>query len=102
MDAAEYIEVARLKTRAGVSDEEFLAAEQGVRAGLLASFPGFISRELHHTTQGEWMVVLRFKDQSSMEALLRRLKADPDTSFRTYGGLIDHSTMRLDFAWRRL
>jgi hypothetical protein len=35
-----FIEVARFKTRAGVSDQEFLAAELGVREGLLQGFPG--------------------------------------------------------------
>ena len=101
MNTSEYIEVARFRTRAGVSDAEFLAAEQAVRAGLLKDFPGVIARELHHTTQGEWMVLLRFKDQSSMDLFLKRLKDDPDTSFKTYGSLIEHSTMRIDFAWRR-
>ena len=72
-----------------------------VRDDCAKDFPGVIARELHHTTQGEWMVLLRFKDQSSMDLFLKRLKDDPDTSFKTYGSLIEHSTMRIDFAWRR-
>ena len=102
MSNPEYVEVARFKVRAGVSDEAFLDAERGVRAGMLKDFPGFLSRELHQTTHGEWMVVLRFADQPSMEALLKQLKAAPDASFKTYGSLIDHATMRMDFAWRRM
>lgn len=99
---SEFVEVARFRTRPGVTDQTFLEAEHAVRAGLLKTFPGFRSRELLQTTQGEWMVVLRFDDRPGLEALLARLKADPDASFRAYGDLIDHETMRLDFGWRRL
>lgn len=102
MNSDEYLEVARFKTRDGVTDEAFLAAERGVREGLLKTFPGFIARELHQLGPGDWLVLLRFASQATMNALLQRLKVAPDTSFSTLGSLIDHSTMRVEFASRRL
>lgn len=98
---SEYVELARFKLRNSVSDEEFLQAEESVRRGPLAKFPGFVSREVFKDEQGGWVVLLRFSDKESMGKLLASLKQALDESFIKYGSLIDRETMRIDFMCRR-
>jgi antibiotic biosynthesis monooxygenase (ABM) superfamily enzyme len=95
--SGQYVEFARFKTKAGVSDAQFLEAEQQVREGMLRTTPGYISRELYKSDAGEWVVILRFTDKASMNALLDRLKVGPDDSFKRYGSLIDRESMRAEF-----
>jgi hypothetical protein len=102
VSSTQYIEIARFKLRDAVSDEELLRAEEGVRRGPLATAPGYLSRELYRSEQGEWFVVLRFADKTSMDRLLETLRTAPDPSFVRYGALIDRDTMRVEFAWRRV
>ena len=93
----QYVEIARFKTKAGFTHEDFLKAEEGVRQGVLKTFPGYLSRELYRSEEGEWVVILRFSDMARMDALLEMLGRDPDESFKDYGNRIDRATMRLEF-----
>jgi hypothetical protein len=97
--SGQYVEFARFKTKAGITHEQFVLAEEAVRRGMLRSLPGYLSRELYRNDQGEWSVVLRFTDKASMDALLERLKEAPDESFKNFGAMIDRETMRVDFVW---
>jgi antibiotic biosynthesis monooxygenase (ABM) superfamily enzyme len=95
----QYVEIARFKTKAGFTHEDFLKAEEKVRQGMLKTFPGYLSRELYRSEDGEWVVILRFSDKASMDALIETLRLDPDESFKDYGSMIDRATMRLEFVW---
>ena len=95
----QYVEFARFRTKAGVTEEQLLRAEERVRAGMPKTFEGYLGRELFQSEAGEWTVVLRFLTRANMEALLAKLKVAPDASFRELGALIDQDTMRVDLAW---
>jgi antibiotic biosynthesis monooxygenase (ABM) superfamily enzyme len=99
---SEYVELARFRLKADVTREQFLAAEEGVRRGFLKDFPGYLSRELYRSDGGEWVVILRFTDKVSMDALLERLRSQPDETFGRYGRLIDRETMRTEFVHRQM
>jgi len=95
----QYIEIAKFKTKPGVTEDQLLAADHEVRQGMLKTSEGFLLRELHQVGPDEWIVILRFTDKASMDSMLARLKENPDASFRSLGALIDRPTMRVDSAW---
>jgi len=96
----EYIETAKFKLKEGLATEQFIEAEKGVRNGLIKTQPGFISRELGLDETGSWFMDMRFDTKANMENWFVNLKQDP--AMKTFGSMIDFSTMTTDFFIRQI
>ncbi len=91
----EYIETAKFKLKESITPERFIDAEKGVRAGLIKTQHGFISRELGLDEAGSWFMDMRFDTKANMEAWFVALKQDE--AMKKFGSMIDFSTMTTDF-----
>ncbi|OHD16012.1 MAG: hypothetical protein A2086_04830 [Spirochaetes bacterium GWD1_27_9] len=99
---SEYIEIAKFQLKAGFSDEQFLQAEQTVRKGIIKDTKGYIGRELFKNENNEWTVILRYDTKENMDALLALLKKNLHPSFQDYASMIDFSTMRKEFLFKKI
>jgi predicted ester cyclase len=95
--AAEHcFELATFRLKPGVGDGELLAIEARVRAGKIASMPGYLSRELgKDAASGEWLMVMRFDTRAHMDAWFAALSSVPE--MRELGALIEPGTMKTQF-----
>jgi hypothetical protein len=96
----EYIEIAKFKLKDGCTDKQFLDAEIAVRAGLIKSQKGFISREISKDTDGNWLMDMRFETKEEMDAWMVALKQDPN--MKVFGSMIDFQSMRMEFFTKQL
>jgi len=99
-NAVEYLETAKFRLNEGMITEQFIEAGKGVRNGLIGTQPGFISRELGLDETGSWFMDMRFDIKSNMGNWFLTLKQDP--AMKTFGSMIDFSTMTTDFFIRQI
>ncbi len=84
------IEYAKFKLKTGFTDGNFIEAENGVRNGMIKSMAGYISRELSKDEDNRHAI----RYQRGFGGLDGALKQDP--SMKTYGSMIDFSSMRTE------
>lgn len=93
------VEVASFMLKPGVTDEQLLAIEANIRAGAIASQPGYVSRELcKDEASGEWLMIMRFASRADMDGWLANVKNVPE--MRALGGVVE-SFRRNDFFTHR-
>lgn len=98
MTIHQYIEIAHFKTLPEVTEEALLSANAALSAQQAQNVPGFIGRELLRENDGSWFVILRMRDQASMESFLQNARKAPTAEMRAFGALLEKSSMRLEFA----
>lgn len=95
-----YIEIAKFKLKADISDKQFLEAEIAVRNGMIKSQKGFISREISKDNESNWLMDLRFETKADMDAWFVVLKQDPN--MKILGSMIDFQSMRMEFFTKQI
>lgn len=96
----EYIEIAKFKLKDGLTDAQFIEAENAVRKGLIKAQKGFISRELSKSNDGFWLMDMRFDNKENMDAWFEALKQDP--TMKVLGSMIDFPTVRMEFFTKQI
>jgi len=96
----EYIEIAKFRLKEGFTDEQFIKAEENVRNGIAPTTQGYKGRELYKDNNNEWVIILRYQTKADMEAWFIALKQDP--AMKTYGSMIDFSSMRMEFFYKQI
>ncbi len=87
-----YIELAKFKLRAGITDEAFQNAERNIRNGKIRQHPGYLGRELAKGDNGEWLIIIRWEAKENGESWSPVFMADPDG--QAFAGCLDFSSMR--------
>ncbi len=87
-----YIEFAKFKLRAGVTDEAFLEAERNIRNGRIRQQQGYQGRELGKSENGEWLIIIRWESAADGEAWSPIFMQDP--LGQAFAGCLDFSSMR--------
>jgi hypothetical protein len=93
----EYIEIVKFKLKEGITDAQFIDAEQMLRDVEMNKFRGYVARELYKCEDGQWSNIVRFDSKETMTAFLDSLKEVKPEGFKAYGSMIDFSTARLEF-----
>ena len=73
------VEVVTFKLNPGVTDEQFLAANQKAQEGFVARQPGFISREAYKGENGEWLIVVEWEAPENAQAASAGFGTAPET-----------------------
>lgn len=97
---SEYIEIARFKLKEGFTNKQFIEAEIAVRAGMIKTQKGFISREISKDEEGNWLIDMRFQTKEEMDAWLVALKQDP--TMKVLGSMIDFTSIRMEFYTKQI
>jgi len=84
--AKRFIELVRFRSRAGVTEQEVLAAAERVNV-FLKSQPGFVSRRLGRSDDGTWIDILRWRSREDVTAAMEKTAASPHCA--AFFGLID-------------
>ena len=93
----EYIEIVKFKLKEGITDAQFIKAEQMLRDKGMNNFKGYVGRELYKCEDGQWSNIVRFDSKKTMTDFLDSLKAHKPVGFIVYGSMIDFSSARLEF-----
>ncbi len=86
-----YLEIGKFRIQAGASTAALLEAERAIRNGRIQQQPGFLGRELGHSGNGEWLILIRWESQAAGEAWSPIFMQDP--SAQALMRVIDMSTM---------
>ena len=73
-----YVETGKMKLKAGVTDEQFMAIEKNIRKGIINQQPGFISREFGKDTEGYWYFILKWTSKEAGDAWTPIFQKDPN------------------------
>ncbi|MFA6457741.1 MAG: hypothetical protein WCW40_13050 [Bacteroidota bacterium] len=87
-----YIETGKMKLKAGVTDEQFLAIERSIRNGIINQQTGFISRELGKDGEGYWHFRLCWDSKTHADAWTPLFQKDPNG--QAMMNALDFSTVR--------
>jgi predicted ester cyclase len=93
------IETATFRVKPGIGDDQLLAVERRIRAGHIASQPGFISRELAKRDDGTWLLIMRFATRVHADAW--RVDMKQAVEMRELGELLDSDTLTVHGFLRR-
>ncbi len=77
MPIATVLEIASFKLAAGVSPAEFYTLDKAVEIEHVSQQTGFISRTSSFSEDGEWMVVVYWKDLASADASMQSFANAP-------------------------
>jgi len=89
----EIVEIATFRLNAGVTDSQFLAANQRVESEYVARLPGFISRETARGDNGEWVVIIHWESISAAEASMASFASAPGT--KDFMAVMDGSSLSM-------
>lgn len=87
------VETAWFRTKAGVSEKEFLAASNMAHDGYLSKCKGFVSRELLKGADGQWVDVVHFNTHADADAAARDFPRSP--SAKEFEAAIDPATAKM-------
>lgn len=87
------VETAWFRTKAGVSEEEFVAASNQAHDGYLAKCKGFVSRELLKGADGQWVDVVHFETAADADAAAQAFPKSP--SAKAFEAAIDPATAKM-------
>jgi len=88
------LETSRFKTRAGISDEQLVAASQEAHDGFLSTCKGLVSRELLKGDDGSWLDIVEFDSIDDARAAMAAFRGHPST--RAFEAAIDPETARME------
>ena len=84
------IETVRLRLKNGVDEDEFRAVNEHFQQEVVPKLPGLQRREATRSSEGEWLLVLRYAD---MESALKAMQADTSDVSQKLISLIDMNSM---------
>lgn len=87
----EVVEIITLRLRDGVTDSQFLAANQRVESEHVVGQPGFLSRQTARADNGEWLVLVHWTSISAAEASMASFASAPAT--QGFMAVIDGSSL---------
>lgn len=64
------IEIVRFRTRTGSDDTEMVALNERFQREVAPKLPGLERREATRTSDGEWVLVLRYRDAESADRVM--------------------------------
>ncbi|MDD2798487.1 MAG: hypothetical protein PHV20_07845 [Bacteroidales bacterium] len=95
----EFVGIAKFKLIEGVSDNDLLEAEKGIRKAM-KSQKGFLSRELGKFEDGHWIVTIRWASREDGSKWTENLKQFEIV--RRQHQMIDFTTMRMEFYQKQI
>ena len=90
---ARVIQIAVMKARDGVRDEELIAASQEAQEGFFAVQRGFAGRELLRSADGAWLDIMCWESATDAEAARQAFRGHSST--RRFGSLLDPTTFNM-------
>ena len=87
------VQIAEMKARAGVRDEEVIAASQEAQEGFFAVQHGFAGRELLKSSDGVWLDIMSWESAPDAEAARQAFRGHAST--RRFGSLLDPTTFKM-------
>ena len=87
------LEIATFRLRADASESAYLNADQEVERTHVAQQPGFLSRQIDSTDDGQRIVVVHWADAASAEASMATFMQAPATA--DFMALVDADTMAM-------
>ncbi|MEY2417727.1 MAG: hypothetical protein QOG90_407 [Actinomycetota bacterium] len=86
------LEITTFRLLADVDDESFLAADKAVQTEVFPNSPGYFRRTTARAEDGEWLVVVLWGDETSIDEFNARIVSDPVQL--AFDELIDRSTIK--------
>jgi hypothetical protein len=86
------LEVITFRLLADVDDESFLAADKAVQTEVFPNSPGYFRRTTAKADDGEWLVVILWGDETSIDEFNARVVSDPVQL--AFDELIDRSSIK--------
>ena len=81
------VHVAEVRARAGVRDEELIAASQEAQDGFFAVQSGYAGRELLKSAEGVWLDIMYWESEADAATARNAFRGHPST--RRFGSLLD-------------
>jgi hypothetical protein len=88
----QYLEVVRFRLKEGVTKEQFLKAENNIRAGKIKSQKGYQGRDVYQDTDGTWLIVIRWDNKENADAWTPIFMTLQEG--QAFGSLLDFSSAR--------
>src|SRR5262245_6901923 len=88
------IQIVRFHLKAGVDEEEFLALNERFQREVAPKLPGLERREGTRGSEGEWLLVLRYRD---VESAKKAGRSDTSEISQKFMAMIDMSTLSATF-----
>jgi len=88
------IQIVRFRLNDGVDENEFRALNERFQREVAPKLPGLVRREATHSSEGDWVLVLRYTDMETAHAAGRSDTSDVSQKFMSF---IDMSTMSASF-----
>ncbi|MDZ4762907.1 MAG: hypothetical protein SGI73_00050 [Chloroflexota bacterium] len=88
------LQIVRFKVNAGVNESEFRALNERFQREVAPTLPGLVRREATLSTDGEWVLVLRYTD---MDSAHKAGRSDTSEIAQQFMKSINMSTMSASF-----
>lgn len=85
------VETVRFKLAPGTDAEEFARLDEKVETGYMAKRPGFLSREVTRSEEGEFLVIVHWATPEDADATMQGFFGAPET--QDFLAAIDKSTV---------
>lgn len=92
--AAEHVELAPFRPKAGVPEARLLAAVDAMQASL-RKFPGFIRRETVRLDDGTWLDIVRWNSREAAKGALALAERSPQC--QAFFGLIEETATPMTY-----
>jgi len=87
------VHVAEMRARAGVRDEELIAASQEAQDGFFVVQSGYAGRELLKSAEGVWLDIMYWESEAHAAAARQLFRGHPST--RLFGSLLEPATFKM-------
>jgi hypothetical protein len=91
------IELMHFRVLAGISDDEFLAADHRLQTEFAYQQPGMLRRTTARDQHGEWLVIDHWRSAADADACADRW--DHDTIAQSFMQLVDRTSVRVQRFW---
>ena len=92
MPNTQYCEIVKFNLKAGITDDQFLAAEKAIRATIINEQKGYQGRDVYQDADGAWLVIIRWDNKECANAWSPIFMSLPEG--KAFGGLMDFATAR--------
>src|SRR5262245_39561235 len=90
---ARVIQIAEMRARSGVGDDELIAASLEAQQGFFAVQRGFAGRELLKSADGVWLDIMCWENAEDADAARQLFRGRAST--RRFGSLLDPTTFKM-------
>ena len=91
------IELMQFRLLAGISDDEFLAADNRLQIEFAYQQPGMLRRTTAHDEHGEWLVIDHWRSAADADSCAERW--DHDAIAQNFMKLVDRASVRGQRFW---